>query len=689
MLWLSAATIAAAGSATVRLRSDGQLNFAFGTEGSPTQQLRLERDTPFAADARVIHGNEPWVRDTAPPVLNVFRTRGVNDTTGDWARLTLSTPATMHTVRNRSYYMDALAYINGELLSVHASLPSLRTNVEVWAAAQVSVADASVPAVAHTLRLLSAGAHRRRRLELNSAAPPYARLSGCPAGMRAARLGLLLDHGFVGAHGGRDAALLAAAAAVSRANAVFEDQLGLRLLISTLVVNEGAGGEYASTGPNNAPTTPGTRSCPDYQEVEVTGHGVDVTVSGIEYGRRTGLELWTGRLAVPASAAPHPRWGSVWVQRRPRDDGAVGVGKPPRRGPVASDDRLLPRTGRGWPRLAAGALPEWPAHSLRGQRRRPGPRRQAQPLGAAGRVRPERLRGRCDRHGQLRGSDVLGLPRVRPRPARAVHGQRGCEHERQQFLAHVRRAREGALESLNQPARGESRSAAHTSGPTRGAAHEVGHGLGAEHTFGHGGLMDYNDERALYDNDDICAYLSHPSWVSCLEDVSEGVAAATCGNGALEAPEACDDGGTAAGDGCDATCAVECGWHCTRPLEGSSVCTPGCGNGAVDVELGEECDTALACCDHCRFAAGAVCCGGECCDDSGGYEPASTSCQTEDGSSGQCMNGLCTATCAGMGTPSLSGGCSAVCSARCLTESGSCVVCRLRAQILGQADVSA
>ena len=32
-----------------------------------------------------------------------------------------------------------------------------------------------------------------------------------------------------------------------------------------------------------------------------------------------------------------------------------------------------------------------------------------------------------------------------------------------------------------------------------------------------------------------------------------------CGNGVLEAPEACDDGNTAAGDGCDATCQVEPG----------------------------------------------------------------------------------------------------------------------------------
>ena len=31
-------------------------------------------------------------------------------------------------------------------------------------------------------------------------------------------------------------------------------------------------------------------------------------------------------------------------------------------------------------------------------------------------------------------------------------------------------------------------------------AHEVGHNLGGPHTFGSGGLMDYNDERALFDD---------------------------------------------------------------------------------------------------------------------------------------------------------------------------------------------
>ncbi|KAL4422517.1 hypothetical protein ABPG75_008714 [Micractinium tetrahymenae] len=39
---------------------------------------------------------------------------------------------------------------------------------------------------------------------------------------------------------------------------------------------------------------------------------------------------------------------------------------------------------------------------------------------------------------------------------------------------------------------------------------------------------------------------------------------AACGNGVLEGLEECDDGNTNTGDGCDATCKVESGWHCTR-----------------------------------------------------------------------------------------------------------------------------
>ena len=61
---------------------------------------------------------------------------------------------------------------------------------------------------------------------------------------------------------------------MSRANAVFEQQLGLRLQVSTIVVNQGGGGDYQATGPNYAPSTPGERSCSGYQEVAVTGAAV-------------------------------------------------------------------------------------------------------------------------------------------------------------------------------------------------------------------------------------------------------------------------------------------------------------------------------------------------------------------------------------------------------------------------------
>jgi cysteine-rich repeat protein len=49
-----------------------------------------------------------------------------------------------------------------------------------------------------------------------------------------------------------------------------------------------------------------------------------------------------------------------------------------------------------------------------------------------------------------------------------------------------------------------------------------------------------------------------------------------CGNGTVEAGEQCDDGNTADGDGCSASCTIE-----TAPL-------PECGNGIV--EPGEQCD---------------------------------------------------------------------------------------------------
>jgi cysteine-rich repeat protein len=59
----------------------------------------------------------------------------------------------------------------------------------------------------------------------------------------------------------------------------------------------------------------------------------------------------------------------------------------------------------------------------------------------------------------------------------------------------------------------------------------------------------------------------------------------TCGNGAIEFEEVCDDGNWTAGDGCSLSCMVEEGWTCGGE---PSLCTAVCGDGVV---LGaEECD---------------------------------------------------------------------------------------------------
>ena len=91
----------------------------------------------------------------------------------------------------------------------------------------------------------------------------------------------MLDAGFVAAHGGVNPAIVAAAAAISRTNAVFEDQLGLRLVVGVLIVNSEAGGDFGETGPNAAPTQgAGTRTCTEYAPRLVEGHGVPVRVAG-------------------------------------------------------------------------------------------------------------------------------------------------------------------------------------------------------------------------------------------------------------------------------------------------------------------------------------------------------------------------------------------------------------------------
>ncbi|MBA3453033.1 MAG: DUF4215 domain-containing protein [Deltaproteobacteria bacterium] len=60
-----------------------------------------------------------------------------------------------------------------------------------------------------------------------------------------------------------------------------------------------------------------------------------------------------------------------------------------------------------------------------------------------------------------------------------------------------------------------------------------------------------------------------------------------CGNGTLGNLELCDDGNTAVGDGCDATCTPEEDWNCDQSEP--SVCQmEGCGDGIL--QLNETCD---------------------------------------------------------------------------------------------------
>ncbi len=147
-----------------------------------------------------------------------------------------------------------------------------------------------------------------------------------------------------------------------------------------------------------------------------------------------------------------------------------------------------------------------------------------------------------------------------------------------------------------------------------------------------------------------------------------------CGNGAVEIGEACDDGGTAANDGCSATCAIETGYACTGA---PSVCATVCGDSIV---VGAEtCDDGAnmpsdGCDSQCASEPGYTCTGapsvctpvcgdmiiigGEACDDGGtlASDGCSATCTVEPGYA-------CT------GTPSV---CSTVCGDSILAGSEAC-----------------
>ncbi|MCS6900984.1 MAG: DUF4215 domain-containing protein, partial [Myxococcales bacterium] len=91
----------------------------------------------------------------------------------------------------------------------------------------------------------------------------------------------------------------------------------------------------------------------------------------------------------------------------------------------------------------------------------------------------------------------------------------------------------------------------------------------------------------------LCAILS---WAM----LPRAASAQVCGNGAIEAPETCDDGGASNGDGCSNSCDVEPGFVC-RGVPSS--CAIRCGDGVLAPT--EQCDDGNTAagdgCSSCKF----------------------------------------------------------------------------------------
>ncbi len=116
-----------------------------------------------------------------------------------------------------------------------------------------------------------------------------------------------------------------------------------------------------------------------------------------------------------------------------------------------------------------------------------------------------------------------------------------------------------------------------------------------------------------------------------------------CGDGLAAGAEGCDDGNTAPGDGCDAACQPEAGFDCP-PLGGP--CAPNCGDGVEvageacdDGQNGDPCDGCLDDCTvHVNACGDGFLCDAEICDD-GNVWPAD-GCSADCLSDESCGNGI-------------------------------------------------
>lgn len=86
-----------------------------------------------------------------------------------------------------------------------------------------------------------------------------------------------------------------------------------------------------------------------------------------------------------------------------------------------------------------------------------------------------------------------------------------------------------------------------------------------------------------------CSDPDAPDGTACTSNMASGMctmgACIACGDGIVDATEACDDGNTAPSDGCSTTCTLETGWNCSGA---PSTCTAICGDGLL--RGGEVCD---------------------------------------------------------------------------------------------------